>query len=144
MDKLTHNAHARLQEMCDCYTDTDFAAEMARAAAEPGADLTEGGLKYLALALLHALSEKAVKLSFKSKKGTVTAKLVTEDGKSTLPAPSPALFAELVATLRSILHLEDSGASPLVLGLRSGQVDVAVKIKKDKDKESVKITLPPL
>jgi hypothetical protein len=49
MEKISRNYHVRLQEMCDCYMETDYRMEMEKMASETSSDLEEGALKYLAL-----------------------------------------------------------------------------------------------
>ena len=67
MERISRNYHAKLQEMCDCYMETDYRKEMEVMASESSADVEEDDLKYLALSILYATTEKAKKLSFKKK-----------------------------------------------------------------------------
>jgi len=136
------NLHLKLIEMCDCYLETDFPAQLRQAAGE-GGDLREGAIKYLALALLHALTEKAGKLTLRQKKGKVTATIKSDADKETIPAPTPELFAEIIAVVRAILHSEaDKEKTLLVLGLRSGGVELQVKLDREEDKEELRIKFP--
>lgn len=137
------NFHQKLIEMCDCYLDTDFSAQLREAAGATGQDPEAEALKYLALALLHALSEKADKLSFKRKNGEISVALKSEGTKEPLPPPSGALFAEIVTLMRAILHSEEKKVEmPLSLGLRSGEVEVQVKVAREEGKESLKFKFP--
>ena len=53
------NLHLKLIEMCDCYLETDFKAQLqAAATTEPG-DLDEESIKYLALAIMTSLISNA-------------------------------------------------------------------------------------
>ena len=139
------NLHLKLIEMCDCYLETDFKSQIQRAAtAEPG-DLDEDSTKYLALAIMYALTEKADKLNFKCKKGQVTVTMKQYGDKTALKAPSVEIFDRIVEMVRSILHLEEDKASmPLVLGLRNGQVELQVKVERGSNKESLRFKFPDL
>jgi hypothetical protein len=46
--------------------------------------------------------------------------------------------------MRAILHIEeDKGEVEFSLGLRSGEVNVMVKVAREGDKQSLKIKFPP-
>jgi hypothetical protein len=137
MEKLTINQHLKLQEMCDCYLETDFVAELEHMAAAPTSDdLEENAMKYLALAIMHTITEQAAKLSMK-KKGDVISVVVKNKEKETLPPPTAAVFNKIIAIIRTILHIEDDkGKLPLSLGLRNGEVNLTVKVKRGDNKES--------
>ena len=138
MEKLSLNYHLKLQEMCDCYLETDFVPEMQHMATNPPSDdLDEDAIKYLALAIMHAISEQAAKLTLKKKGDAITVALKNEE-KLTLPSPAAPVFAKIIEIVRAILHIEeDKGKLPLSLGLRNGEVNLMVKVKREDDKESV-------
>jgi hypothetical protein len=138
MDKLTMNYHLKLQEMCDCYLETDFLPEMQHMSTSPPSDdLEEDAIKYLALAIMHAITEQVAKLSLKKKGATITV-TVKDTEKEKLPAPAAAVFAKIIEIVRTILHIEeDEGKLPLSLGLRNGEVNLTVKVKRGDNKESV-------
>ncbi len=143
VENLAPNYHLKLQEMCDCYMETEFRKELQHMVGVVG-DLEENSIKYLALALMCAVTEKAAKLSLKSKDGKVTVTVKGEE-KVALPAPSQPLFEKMVAIMRGILHLdEDKAKTTLALGLRSGDMDLQVKVERRPGKESLKFLLPPL
>jgi hypothetical protein len=142
MEKLSLNYHLKLQEMCDCYMETDFLPTMQRMAGAESADLEEDAVKYLALAIMFAITEKAEKLSLKKKDGELNAKIKNGE-KVTLPVPSAAVFDKIFEIMRIILHIEeDEGKMEFSLGLRSGEVNVTVKIAREDDKQSLKIKFP--
>lgn len=139
------NLHQKLQEMCDCYLETDFARQLESMTNEPSADLQEDAVKYLSLAIMYGVSEKARKLSLKRKKGTIQASLKTADEKITLPSPADDLFDAAVELIRCILHFEDSsGKSTLALGLRNSELELQVKVKEKEEKTSLKFKFPEL
>lgn len=136
------NPHLKLQEMCDCYLETDFRLQMAKLCKQPGADREEEALRYLALALMHTITEQARKLSMKKEKLEVKVKVESDGEKHSLPAPPAALFARVVALVRAILHLEgEKGESMLSLGLRSGAVEMRVKIRENGDEVALRFEL---
>ena len=137
--------HLKLIEMCDCYLETDYSPQIQKMVASPSADLEEDAIKYLALAILYTITEKAQKLSFKKKKDKLTVLIKADGEKLSLRAPAPELFAKIIEIIRTILHFdEDKGAIPLSLGLRNGQLDVQVKLERTSDKETLKIKFPKL
>lgn len=139
------NLHLKLIEMCDCYLETDFKGQIQRLATSPGDDVDEESVKYLALAIMYSLTEKARKLVFKRKKGQLTVLLKADGDKISMKAPSVEIFNRIVAIIRTILHLEEDKASmPLSLGLRNGQIDLQVKVEREDNKESLRITFPDL
>lgn len=141
MDKITPNYHLKLQQMCDCYLETDFEGELLQMSTAPVADPEEDSMKYLALALMYAINKQATKLSLKKKDGQIVVSIKKED-KESLPAPPAEIFAGIMKIIRAILHLEaDAGEMPLSLGLRSGEVNAEVKVKQGEGKESISFSL---
>lgn len=139
------NYHLRLIEMCDCYLETDFPAVLQKVADTPSGDTEEDALKYLAVAILYTVTEKASKLSLKRKKDKITATIQTNGDKIALRPPKKALFDAITAITRSILHLEkDKESVPLCLGLKNAQLELQVKFERADDKESLKFKFPSL
>lgn len=137
--------HLKLIEMCDCYLETDYAARIEEMAAAPGDDLDEDAMKYLALAILYTVTEKAEKLSFKNKQGAITVKIKAGDEKILLKEPSGEIFKRISDILRAILHLEeDKGEMPLSLGLKNIKLDVGVKMERNEGKEKISLQMPAL
>ncbi len=144
MEKMTLNYQLKLQEMCDCYMETDFLPEMQAMAGAESKDVEEDAIKYLALAIMHTISEKAEKLSLKQKGDELSVK-IKNDEKQMLPVPSAAVLNKIFEIMRAILHIEeDKGEMALSLGLRSGEVNVTVKMEKEEGKQSMKIKFPKL
>ncbi len=142
MEIAERNYHLKLQEMCDCYLETDFQKQLQAMAASAEGDLEENGVKYLSLAIMYSLTERAGKLSLKKKDGEVTV-TVKGDATITLPALSVALFDKVTEIIRAILHIEeDRGELPLSLGLRSGDVELQIKVKRKLGQETIKIKFP--
>jgi hypothetical protein len=139
------NLHQKLQEMCDCYMETDFVGQLEAMSGSPVTDLQEDAVKYLSLAVMYGVTEKARKLEIKRKKGETRTRLKTSEGKIQLPPPNNDLFDGVVELMRCILHLDsENNKSPLSLGLRNSQLDLEVKLKEKGDKTSLKIKFPEL
>ncbi len=144
MERISRNYHARLQEMCDCYMETDYRKEMEVMASESSVDVEEDALKYLALSILYATTEKAEKLSFKKKKGEPKVTVKAEE-KMELPTPPGEIADKIFEIMRSVTHLEgEKGREPFSLGLRDGSMELGVKVEKEEDKESLKFSFPGL
>ncbi len=139
MEKISLNYHLKLQEMCDCYMETDFSAAMQGMAGVASKDVEEDAVKYLALAIMFAITEKAEKLSLK-KKGTDLSARIKNGEKKTLPVPSAAVLDKVFEIMRAVLHIEeDKGEVEFSLGLRSGEVNAMVKVEGKGEKQSLKI-----
>jgi hypothetical protein len=144
MEKIQLNYHLKLQEMCDCYMETDFLANMQGMVGAESKDLEEDAVKYLALTVLYAITRKAAKLTIK-KKGDDLSVRIKADEKEDLPQPSAVVADKVFQIMREILHIdEEKGEMDLSLGLRTGEVNVHVKVKGQGDKQSLKIKLPTL
>ncbi|MBU0482956.1 MAG: hypothetical protein KKB30_00375 [Proteobacteria bacterium] len=139
------NLHLKLIEMCDCYLETDFKAQIQMATKTASGDIVEDSVKYLALAIMYALTEKAQKLTFKNKKGQLTVTLKMDGDTISMKAPSVEIFDQIISIMRTILHLADDNASMmLALGLRSGQVDIQVKVERKDNKEALRLKFSDL
>jgi hypothetical protein len=57
MEKIRLNYHLKLQEMCDCYMETDFLAAMQGMAGIDSTDVEEDAIKYVALAIMYAITQ---------------------------------------------------------------------------------------
>ena len=142
MEKITVNNHLKLQEMCDCYMETDFLSAMQGMTGADSTDIEEDAIKYLALAIMFAITQKAEKLSLK-KKGEELKVKIKNGSKEKLPLPAVAVMEKIFEIMRTILHIEeDKGEMEFSLGLRSGEVNVMVKVERKGDKQSLKIQFP--
>ena len=69
---------------------------------------------------------------------------IKNGSKEKLPVPSAAVMDKVFEIMRAILHIEeDKGEMEFSLGLRSGEVDVMVKVAREGEKQSLKIKFPP-
>ncbi len=139
------NLHLKLIEMCDCYMETNFKEQIQYLATNTGDDLDEDSMKYLALAIMYAVTERARKLSFKRKKSNIKVVIKGSGEKTSMKAPPEDVFNRIISIVRTILHLEEDKATmALALGLRNGELEVQAKVDRKDDKESLQITFPDL
>lgn len=144
MEIAERNFHLKLQEMCDCYLETDFQKQMRAMVDSKTGEAEENAVKYLSLAIMFAVTQKAAKLSLKRKEEKVTV-TVKADEKISLPSPNAVLFDGISQVIRQILHIEaDKGEMLLALGLRSGDLELKVKVERESGKEKIKIKFPAL
>jgi hypothetical protein len=143
MEKVFRNYHYKLQEMCDCYMDTDYLVEIMRPIEVQGVTLEVEAIRYFALLILYTLSEKSRQLAVKKQQGTLKVTIEALFDKKILPPPPNEIADKIFEIIRAITHIEnDNGEMDFVLGLGSGHVDLRVKIKKNEDEESVKLLFP--
>lgn len=132
--KEKRNLHLKVQEMCDCYATTDPLKSMSQMANETDAD--EAAVKWIALATLHGINSNAKKIKISQSGDAVI--VTAEYRKSELPAPNRAIADKIMEAIREITHIEDNkGSMPVSLGLRDSTIDIDVKVKSKKEKNSV-------
>jgi len=138
--KEKRNAHLKVQELCDCYATTDPLKEMSDL--KKDADADEAALKWLALSVLHGINANAKKITIQeSTDGTVS--VSAKYRRAELPTPGKAVGDKIFNAVREITHLEgDKGKIPLSLGIRGNSIELAVKVKKDKDGRKATIKFP--
>ena len=144
MNTLSRTPHLKLQEMCDCYLETDFSRQLKVMVSSQSTDLMEDGFKYLALVLLEAITEKASALVLRKENNRVKVTLKGAAQKE-LPSPTPEIMSAIITIMRDILHLDEGkGQSPATLGLKNNRLDLSVRMKKGDDEESLAIEFPEL
>lgn len=136
------NLHLKLQEMCDCYLETDYLAQMDHFRTKPGPDPDDEAMRYLALALMHTITEQAGKLSLKQEEGEIKVMVKKNGSQEELPPPPAVLFTKIIKMIRAILHFEgEKGESELSLGLRNGSLEMLVKLKAKGDETALKFEM---
>jgi len=138
--KDKQSLHLRVQQLVDCYGDTEPLREMS--IIEKEKDKEEAALKWIALATLHGIDAGAEEISVqKGPDGKV--RVVAEYRDAELPSPGTTIGEKIIETLRGITHLEgDKEKLPLALGLRDSSIELTVKVKKDKNGETVTLKFP--
>ncbi len=140
--KDKRSLHLKVQEMCDCYAQTDPLKEMSVIQKSEVKDVEESAIKWLALAILHGITEGVEKISLKVEEdGSVS--VTAEYRKASLPEPPPEVGKKAIEIIREITHIESpEGKLPLAIGIRDSRTEVAIKLKKDDEKEKLVIKFP--
>ena len=129
--------HQRMQELCDCYAETDYLKEMALLSAD--ADKEEAALKWVALAILHGVDRNAKEISLE-RSGDGAIRVVAEYRDTDLPAPSKEIGEKIVAAMRQITHIEGpKGEIPLAVGIRDSSIEIEAKIKEKDGGERISL-----
>jgi hypothetical protein len=121
--------HLRLQQQIDCQLEIKPRNalekwEKSGWTEEPGTDADEAPLKYMALVLLEAIEERAVRLSVDKDKGVT----VFGDSTYTLPKAPGHFIARGLEIMREISGLEGpAGRGVLSLGIRNDSVEVIIQ-----------------
>jgi hypothetical protein len=127
--------HQRMQELCDCFAETDPLKEMAMLGHD--ADKEEAALKWLALALLHGVDRDARKVSLeRAADGSFRVEAEYRDRE--LPSPGVEIGAGIMNAARQIGHIEEEkGEISLAVGIRDSSIEVRMKVEKERGGEKV-------
>jgi hypothetical protein len=123
------NPHLRLQQQIDCQLEvtprkTLESWEKTSWQQEPGTDVDEAPLKYMALVLLDAIEERAVRFSVDKDAGVT----VYGDTTYTLPKAPAHIIARGLEIIREISGLEGGkGKGTLSLGIRNDSLEVIIQ-----------------
>lgn len=129
--------HQRMQELCDCYAETDPLKEMALLGKDQ--DKEEAALKWLALAILHGVDRNAKKICLeKTAQGHVKAEAEYRDTE--LPTPGAEIGGKVIEEARKVSHIEgEKGEVLLAVGIRDSSIEVRMDVERHHGDE--KITL---
>jgi hypothetical protein len=123
------NPHLRLQQQIDCQLEITprpvlQAWERAGWNEEPGTDVDEAPLKYMALVLLDAIEERAVRVSVDKDEGVT----VYADAAYELPKAPTHFIARGLEILREISGIQTpNGQGTLSLGIRNDSLDLIIQ-----------------
>jgi hypothetical protein len=121
------NLHLKVQEMTQCYASRDPLQAMSTLAGE--ADPEEAAVKWLALAVLHAVGAGAKKIEL-TLDPQGQAVVSAEYRPASLPSPGPRVAGLVLEAVQRILHLEgDKAKGLLALGLGNDNLEVRVKLQ---------------
>ncbi len=121
--------HLRLQQQIDCQLEITprpalQAWERAGWNEEPGTDVDEAPLKYMALVLLDAIEERAARLTVDKDAGVT----VYADNAYTLPKAPAHIIARSLEILREITGVEGAtGQGSMSLGIRNDSLDLLIQ-----------------
>ena len=134
--------HQRMQELCDCFAETDPLKEMALLSHDE--DKEEAALKWLALAILHGVDRNAKKICLeRTAKGSVKAEAEYRD--SELPTPGAEIGGKVMEAARKIGHIEsEKGEMPLAVGIRDSSVEIRMEVERKHGDEKITLTFGKL
>jgi hypothetical protein len=122
------SAHLRLQQQIDCQLEVTpstalKAWEREGWKDEPGTDVDEAPLKYMALVLLDAIEDRASRVALDKDEGVT----VFSDATHELPKPPTHILARGLEILREISGLQGpKGEATLALGIRNDSLDLVI------------------
>ena len=134
--------HKRMQELCDCFAETDPLKEMALLGAD--ADKEEAALKWLALAILHGVDRNAKKICLeRTAKGSVKAEAKYRDTE--LPTPGAEIGGKVIEAARQISHIEnEKGEMPIAVGIRDSSIEIRMEVERKHGDEKITLTFGKL
>ncbi len=123
------SVHQRLERQIDCQMEVkprDALAQWEKDGwkEEPGTDGDEAPIKYISLAILEAVEERAVRLTADKDMGVT----IHADQSYNLPKAPPEYIARGLEILREIAGLEGpAGEGKIALGLRNDSVELILQ-----------------
>jgi hypothetical protein len=133
--KDMESPHKKMQDLCNCFAETDYLKEMALLAKD--ADKDEAALKWMALAVLHGIDRNAKEITLeRTAAGTVSVEAEYDDTE--LPSPGNEIGGRILEVARQITHIEENkGEIPLALGIRDSNLEIRVKVKHGGSKDTI-------
>jgi hypothetical protein len=134
--------HKKMQELCDCFAETDPLKEMALLGTD--VDKEEAALKWLALAILHGVDRNAKKICLeRTAKGYVKAEAEYRDVE--LPTPGAEIGGKVIEAARQISHIEgDKGEMPIAVGIRDSSIEIRMEVERKHGDEKITLTFGKL
>jgi len=141
--------HQKLQELIDCFMETDPKAELEKASkgvtGVPTGDPDELALKFLGLGIFYGATERARNISLQRAKDGKVLFTVESRGKYQLPAPKAEVADRIISIARSITHIDDDqGKQPVSVGIRNDRMDITFQFQRKGQEESFFIHFPEL
>jgi hypothetical protein len=143
------NYHQKLQELIDCFMETDPKAELEKVSkgvsGVPSGDPDELALKFLGLGIFYGATEKAKNISLQRVRDGKVLFTVESRGTYQLPPPKTEVAARIISIARSITHIDDDqGKQPVSVGIRNDRMDVTFQFQRKGQEESFSISFPEL
>ena len=133
------NLHKKMQEQIDCFLNTDYLVELDGVKNEPDKD--QAPLKWLALAILYGINERAKKIKIVKEDGKT--RITAEFSEQDLPSPGDDVVDTIFEDFRQITHIEsEKGKIPLSVGIRDSSIELEAKVKKEGGKEKIELKFP--
>ncbi len=138
--KDSRSHHLKVQEMCDCYLNTEPLREMS--VLKNDADKDEAAVKWLALAILYGIDSNAKRISISaSEDGDV--KVVAKFRKTELPTPGKEVGKKVFDLVKQIAHFEgEEGTTPFAVGIRDSSLEIELSSDKEGDERVVTLKFP--
>lgn len=138
--KDNENLHLKVQELCDCFANTDPLKEMSEIKNDENA--SDAALKWLALTALHGINSNAKKITVKqAADGGVT--VMAEYRDTELPSPGQGVGDHIFEAVKAITHIEgEKGKSRLAMGVRDSSLDLDISVKNKDDYKKISIKFP--
>lgn len=129
--------HKRMQELCDCFAETDPLKEMAMLHLDN--DKEEAALKWLALAVLHGVDRNAKEISLtKTSDGSMHVTAVYRDTE--LPSPGKQIGNEILEAAKRVSHIDDKeGQTPLAIGIRDSSLEIGIRIREEGGSQKISL-----
>jgi len=140
--KDSRSAHLKVQEMCDCYLNTQPLREMS--VLKNDEDLEDAAYKWLALAILHGVDSNAKSIEISTDdEGDV--KVVAKFRKTELPSPGKEVGRKIFEMVKEIGHFDgDEGKTTLAVGIRDSSLELELSAEKEDDERSVTLKFPKM
>lgn len=138
--KDSRSTHLKVQEMCDCYLNSQPLKEMS--VLKNDKDIDDAAYKWLALAILYGVDSNAKSIEISTDEhGEV--KVVAKFRKTELPSPGETVGRRIFEVVREIGHFDgDEGKTTLAVGIRDSSLELELSAEKDDDERSVTLKFP--
>ncbi len=138
--KDSRSTHLKVQEMCDCYLNTQPLKEMS--VLKNDEDKDDAAYKWLALAILYGVDSNAKSIEISTDdEGQV--KVVAKFRKTELPSPGPEVGKRIFELVKELGHFDgDEGRTALAVGIRDSNLELELSAEKDDDERSVTLKFP--
>jgi hypothetical protein len=138
--KDSRSYHLKVQEMCDCYLNTEPLREMS--VLKNDEDKEDAAVKWLALAILYGIDSNAKRISISSTEdGDV--KVVAKFRKTEIPSPGTEVGKRVFDLVKQIAHFDgDEGTTALAVGIRDSSLEIGLSSAKEGDEQMVTLKFP--
>ncbi len=134
------NLHLKVQELCDCFSQTDPLKEMSKLKNDKNS--LEAALKWISLSVLHGVNNNAKEISIQLDDDnlvSVTAKYRDAE----LPSPGAQIADNIFEAVKEMTHIEDDeGKIRFAVGIRDSSLDLNISIHNKDDYRKISIKFP--
>ena len=138
--KDSGNLHLKVQELCDCFSQTDPLKEMSKLKKDKTG--VDAALTWLALSILHGVNNNAKEISIQLDDDD-SVSVIARYRDTGLPSPDAAVAVNIFEAVKEITHIEDdSGKISLAVGIRNSSLDLDIRIQNKDDSKKISIKFP--